>query len=532
MIIPRRVFLKQVGLGTAGLSLAAGAPDAFGSPAATSGNLPRSSPEEQGVDSAAILGFLDALRKSGLEVHSFMMVRHGQVIAEGWWSPYRPDLNHMLYSLSKSFTSTAVGLAAKEGKLSVDDSVISFFPADLPPAVSPNLTALKIKHLLTMSVGHTEDSTPKIKYEQNWVKAFLALPIPQLPGSLFLYNSGATYILSAIVQKVTGMKLIDYLTPRLFQPLAIREMTWETCPLGINTGGWGLAIQTESIAKFGLLYLQKGRWNGEQLVPASWVEEATSFKIQQPAKPGENLDELKRTDEWHQGYCYQFWRSRHNAYRADGAFGQFSIVIPQHDAVIAMTSESSSMGEQMSLIWEHLLPAMQPQSLPPRGKSLSELKARLAHLALLPPKATPTSPVAEQISGKTFHVEPNSLDVQSVTFTLVPGQCQFVLVDKTGEYPITCGVERWIDGKTSMPGTPPKLSVGKLAPIQPILASATWRDKQTLEMTWRFYDTPHHDTVTCHFDGSRVSVNFMSSISQLQPDHTETRPVLEGKLAA
>ena len=531
MIYRRRVFLKQLGLGAAALSLKSPVSHCLGQELAA-GQLPRSSPEAQGVSSTDILKFLEALQKSGLEVHSFMMIRHGKVIAEGWWSPYRADLNHMLYSLSKSFTSTAVGLAVNEGKLTVNDPVISFFPAELPAKVSPNLSALKIKHLLTMSVGHTEDSTRKIRTEEDWVKTFLALPIPEPPGSLFLYNSGATYMLSAIVQKVSGQKLIDYLTPRLFQPLAIREMTWETCPRGINTGGWGLALQTESIAKFGLLYLQQGQWNGSPIIPAQWVEEATTFKIQQPAKEGQNLDELKRTSEWHQGYCYQFWRSRHNAFRADGAFGQFSIVMPEQDAVIAMTSESSNMGDQMSLVWDYLLPAMKPDALPPDSQASQALESRLAKLALLPPKAGPASPLAARISGKTYRIEPNSLNVQSVGFTFAPDRCRFDLKDNQKEFPILCGYDFWMRGKTSMPGTPPKLTTGPLAPVQDIAASASWKDQRTLEMTWRFFDTPHHDTVTCQFDGDAISVKFLSSVAQLQPDHPETRPVLQGKIVA
>jgi len=200
-------------------------------------------------------------------------------------------LNHMLYSLSKSFTSTAIGFAVTEGKLTVNDTVISFFPDQLPDQVSENLAALRVKDLLTMSVGHAEDTTPLMTKQENWVKAFLALPIQNRPGSTFLYNSGATYMQSAIVQKVSGQKVINYLQPRLFRPLGLEGMTWETCPRGINTGGWGLSIQTDALAKFGQFYLQKGTWNGRNILPAAWIEEATTFKIQQPAASGTDLEQ-------------------------------------------------------------------------------------------------------------------------------------------------------------------------------------------------------------------------------------------------
>ncbi len=293
--IARRAFLKQLGLGAAGLGLATELEQCLAAGDGSGGKLPRSAPEAQGMPSGAILAFLDAIQQGPHEFHSFMLVRHGQVIAEGWWSPYGPKLNHMLYSLSKSFTSTAVGFAVAEGRLKVEDRVVSFFPQDLPAAPSEELSALRVRDLLTMSVGHGEDSMPAMTKSDNWVRTFLSLPIRNRPGSAFLYNSGATYMLSAVVQTVTGQKVIEYLEPRLFRPLAITGMTWETCPRGINTGGWGLSIQTEGLAKFGQLYLQKGAWNGKQLLPASWIEEATSFKIQQPPGPGPTSRPSRRT---------------------------------------------------------------------------------------------------------------------------------------------------------------------------------------------------------------------------------------------
>jgi CubicO group peptidase (beta-lactamase class C family) len=386
-----------------------------------------------------------------------MLVRHGQVIAEGWWSPYAADLNHMLYSLSKSFTATAIGFAVTEGRLKVEDPVISFFPNDLPGSISENLTALRVKHLLTMSVGHAKDSTPIIEKTDNWVKTFLALPIENPPGSTFLYNSGASYMLSAIVQQLTGQKVIDYLGPRLFQPLAIEGMTWETCPRGINTGGWGLSIQTEGLAKFGQLYLQKGAWNDKPILPAAWIEEATTFKIQQPAASGQDLEDTKKTSEWHQGYGYQFWRTRHDAYRADGAFGQYTIVLPDQDAVICITGESASMPGEFDLIWEYLLPAMKENVLPPDPVSQARLKQKLASLALLPPKAQATSPLMAGISGKSFKIEGDA-KVQSVSFKFQKNSCTFTLKDARGEHLITCGIEKWVNGRTDMPGTPPKLT--------------------------------------------------------------------------
>ena len=208
-------------------------------------SLPRSSPEIEGVSSKGIMDFLDAVGNSKNELHSIMIVRHGKVIAEGWWDPYRPDLKHTLYSLSKSFTSTAVGFAVAEKKLTLNDKVISFFPDKLPEKISDNLSALTIKDLLSMSAGQAPDPSGPVAGSDDWIKTFFATPILNKPGSVFLYNSAATYMLSAIVQKVTGQKIIEYLAPRLFDPLGIVGMDWETDPSGINVGGWGLRVKTE-----------------------------------------------------------------------------------------------------------------------------------------------------------------------------------------------------------------------------------------------------------------------------------------------
>jgi len=529
VILSRRKFLARIGIGAAGMWLVAMHPRYMEGAQMTRDHLPRSTPEAQGMSSQAILAFLEAVDRSKHEFHSLMVVRHGKVIAEGWWSPYRAGSPHMLYSLSKSFTSTAVGLAVAEGKLTVKDRVITFFPKDLPAAISDHLADLRVKDLLTMSVGHGEDSTASLWDQDNWVKQFLSLPIPNPPGTQFLYNSGATFMLSAIVQKVSGVKLLDFLEARLFQPLGISGATWETAPQGINTGGWGLKLQTEALAKFGLLYLQQGKWDDRQLLPASWIAEATSFKIQQP---GGDLERLKQQSDWHQGYCYQFWRCRHNAYRGDGAFGQYCIVMPDQDAVIAITSESPSMQGELDLIWEHLLPAMKTEAIAADQSSQSQLAKRLGSLALQPPKALKSSAAAARVSRREFVLEPNDAGIRSVGFAFKRDSCMFTATNAGGSHTIHCGLASWILGRTSMPGTPPKLTKGKLGPVSQIAASGTWKDEITFEMTWRFYETPHHDTVTCRFEGDQLTVEFLDSMTAMAPGKKDQRNPWRGRLKA
>ena len=532
MTLNRRAFLKQMGVGTAGVGLLSFVPGCQSTPrAADAGKLPGSTPEAEGVSSAGILAFLDAVQHSKHELHSFMLVRHGRVVAQGWWSPYGPEFNHTLYSLSKSFTSTAVGFAVAEGKLRVDDQVVSFFPKDLPENVSDHLAALRVKDLLTMAVGNAKEPTGSMVEQQNWIKTFLAWPIPNWPGTQFMYNSAATYMLSAIVQEVTRQRILDYVQPRLFAPLSIQGATWETCPRGINVGGWGLSIQTEGLAKLGQLYLQKGVWQGRQILPAQWVEEATTFKIQQPlpVKPSRPNDQ----NDWLQGYGYQFWRCRHNAFRGDGAFGQFMIVMPEQDAVVAITAETSDMQGELDLVWGHLLPAMKPTPLPHNRHSEAQLREKLSSLVLAPPQGQPSSLLAGRISGKLFKLDSNELGLESASFAFDRDGCIFKLRDSQAEYPIACGIGRWRRGETALPGTPPRLISGGAPPRgtkAKLAASGTWVDQKTFSMVFRYYETPHHDTVTCRFDDSKVQITFMNSMAQMSPTPKDKRPMLQGTM--
>ena len=319
--------------------------------------LPRSTPEAEKVSAKGISNYLKAAKESGQEIHSLMVLRHGKVVAEHWMGDNAPDKNHILNSVSKTFTATAIGFAVAENRLKVTDKVISFFPNDLPSEISPNLAELEIKDLLSMTCGHATDPTSSIrKGDTSWENQFLATPFVHKPGTKFVYNSLGTYMLSAIVQKVTGQKVIDYLYPRLFRPLGIAGAEWQTSPSDVNCGGWGLFIKTEDMAKMGQFLLQKGKWNGKQLLPEAWFDEATSIHIMQPEA---NAGKLKPKDsDWVQGYGYQVWRCRYNAFRADGAKGQFIVVLPEKDAVIVTTANVDDMQAELNLIWKYILPAL------------------------------------------------------------------------------------------------------------------------------------------------------------------------------
>ena len=305
----------------------------------------------------------DIAKDETQDMHSVMILKDGKVIYEKWMSEGNELTPHVLNSVSKTFTSTAVGLAIHEGKLNLDDKVISFFPDKLPENLNENVAMMTVRNLLTMNTGHEKDPSKLRNTEQDWERCFLASDLKREPGTIFCYNSLATYMLSAIVQRVTGENLVDYLYPRLFRPLGINNVHWDESPTGVKTGGWGLYLKTEDLAKLGQLLLQGGVWEGKQIVPAEWVKEMSSAQV--PCVPaGKNSDmlpqmlkDVKKSD-WLQGYGFQMWRCRHNAFRADGANGQYIIVIPDKNAVIVTTAHVRGMQAEINYLWKHFLPVL------------------------------------------------------------------------------------------------------------------------------------------------------------------------------
>jgi len=483
-------------------------------------SLPRSTPEAQGVSSKMIRQFIAAANASGIGWHSFMLLRRGYVLAEGWWKPFEPSFTHTLYSLSKSFTSTAIGLLVAEKKLTVDDTVISFFPDEIPASVDDHLKQMKVKHLLTMNTGHAEDTLPKMRASDNtWTKTYLSLPVMFEPGSHFLYNTGNTYMLGAIIYKITGQTLAQYLQLRLFEPLNIKDYNWETSPQGLNTAGYGLRVKTEDIAKLGHMYLQKGKWNDKEILPETWVKEATSYQTKSQENNG----------DWSQGYGYQFWRcSPHEVYRGDGAFGQFCIVMPEQDAVMAVTSESWDMQKSMITIWENILPAFNANALPEDKTEYASLKKDLKELVLPVPKGK----IIEGFSStKTpvYKLDKNDFGITGMAFTYSKNSCVWTITGQKETTSITFGWENWLVNKDSIAypfPVPNRINVPSK-----IAGTATWIYPQsgdtTLQLTARFVEAIHADTIVCSFT-DKLIVSFMNSVSENSKTDQEKRMKLTG----
>ncbi len=450
----------------------------------------RSTPQEQGVSPEAVLNFIHELEQARTQdmrqdIHSFMLLRHGYVIAEGWWAPYTGEMSHAMFSLSKSFTSTAIGFAVSEGLLSVEDKVVTYFTKECPQPAG-YLAKLRIKDLLTMSTGQDPESTRQMLYREDgdWVKAFFEAEVTKEPGSQFLYNSGATYLLSVMIQRVTGCKLVDYLEPRLFEPLGIEHPNWNECPKGYNTGGFGIWLHTEDLAKLGQLYLNKGKWDGRQILPQDWVEEATGYQIN---NIGNDQD-----PDWREGYGYQFWRCRHHAYRGDGAYGQYCVILPEQDMVCVITAGMCDKQKPLDALWNNILPGVDHL---PEDSDDSRLTAKLASLQVLLPDGSSTSKLAASIDGRVFKLEKNTSGFASVAFRFEKDHIRMSVNHAREAAEFKIGIGCWIENIITRKG---RRSLAYMTGI--------WTDENTLFIQNRLVETPYAYHYKFTFRDGKASV--------------------------
>jgi CubicO group peptidase (beta-lactamase class C family) len=444
--------------------------------------LPRSTPAEQQVDPSAVLALLDALEaRSDIEMHSLMVVRHGHVVAEGWWAPYSPDRVHLLYSVSKTFTATAAAFARDEGLLDLDDTVLSHFPELEDDVVDPRSRRILLRHVAAMASGHTRDTMGEAFAgdRDEPVRGFLTIPPDEEPGTVFAYNQPCTYALAAVIQRESGQSLSDYLRPRLFDPLGIGDVWWQSWPPGRELGFTGLHARTEDVAKLGQLYLQRGRWGEQQLIPEEWVEEATSKHVDNPHEP--NVD-------WRQGYGYQFWMHRHG-YRGDGAFGQFCVVLPEHDTVVATTASTEQMQAVLDAMWEHLLPGLGVRN--PSEEAGEELASRLSGLRILPLGGSIEAPGGEESHRFEVVAGGEAPHVTAVTCRTTAAGLEVGLVEGDA-----CSWFAVGDGEWALSST----TDGEGGTL-PVAASGGWVDDRGLAVDVLFLESAHRFHVRATLGG-------------------------------
>jgi CubicO group peptidase (beta-lactamase class C family) len=467
--------------------------------------LRRASPMSTDTDPAAILQALDVIEREGIELHSLLIWHNGALITEAYWKPFAPERPHMMHSVTKSFTSMAVGLAIEEGLLSLDDRVVSFFPDHLPAVVPSNLAQLQVRHLLTMTSGHHRGISGGAwrQLTTSWIRDYLERPIPNLPGEVFVYDSASSYMLAAVVQKVTGRLLVDYLDEKVFSPMQMSgAIRWDIGPDGVNTGGNGLVCCASDMLKLGIVHLQNGRWNGRHILPEDWVREATTAKLRDVVLgtfTGQHYlgpDELEEgaAPDLREGYGYHWWVGPHDSFSANGLFGQYCIVLPKQNAVVAFTGGMHDDDRRVhSIVYDLLRPAL-------GAMTAGDFDRRIADLRLATqPGPADTSHAPESWSGG-YDIGDNDQQVQSIALSPSGDQIVFEMKDHRGTHTISAGIGRWVESVTTMTGAPIHHSYDPPEGLR-VLACARWLPPKDnwacLEMDWLFVETAFRDTVRC-----------------------------------
>ena len=474
--------------------------------------LERVSPNQVGLDVKKLAELYQFLARPDMGLHSFMILRHGKVACEGFWAPYAPEKPHTLFSASKTFTGLAVGFAVQEGKLSLEDRVVDWFPERLPSKHCENMEKMKVKHLLTMSTGFAKDphdfpwprpddvlatgphcchqgvELPQI----DWVRNFFNHYVAYEPGTEFVYCTHGTYMLSVIVQKAVGETVSQYLNRKLFTPMGISNPSWETGPDGYSVGGWGLMLTTEQLAKVGQMMLDGGRWEGKEILSPHWIKDATSVHVTM-----EHLDEPDIA-----GYGYQMWIDRREGcYLFRGAFGQICAVIPGKDMVIAYTggSDSQARRDAWEKIWELAVESAGTENLS-TGED-DELKDVLASLSIPTAQGRPSwqVPEAAQWSGKVYVFGDNRLNFSkfSMTFAQQAGQPDFLTLGLAGEsFTVPVGYRTWLRGKTCVKTEQTDTDVSII--FEHVSCSGAW-ENNTYHLVMCFDETSYINTISVTF---------------------------------
>lgn len=466
------------------------------------------SPKSIGVSTKVINEFLSDAEKRGYEYHSLMVLRHGQVAVEWYNEPYNKDTPHQVYSVSKSFTSTAIGFAISEGHIDLETKVLDIFPDYAPKKPDKRFQKLTVRNLLRMSSGK-QPSFLSDKAKIDWIEDYINSPWVFEPGEKFLYINENIFMLSAIINRVTGMCMRDYLDTRLFKPLGIDYPFWETDRNGVEAGGWGLYLKTEDLAKFTLCYLQGGKYNGVQVIPEEWAREATKKQIDNPQnRPG--------TDSSY-GYGYCFWKNSvtENSFRADGMFSQFGIGIPEYDAAVIVTSAITEETDCLEFLFKYFPRAfcenddeasIENQHIEPlyiSDRSLKEaeienryIKFRKKHLLNLIGFEMSVLPMAI-----TYMLTDKPGNIDMVKFSFNETDCTMEWTEKTETNTITLGLDARY-----------RYSKMRLGGIDfTVCANARWLDDESLLVTIRPINTVGKRNLIFEFRPRDKVVMFPSS---------------------
>jgi len=471
-----------------------------------------STPEEQGIDSAMILAMLQEIQQKDLNVHSVLIIRHGYLVTEVYFPPYTREIKHPLHSISKSVTSTMTGIAIEEGHIeSVQQKVLDFFPVIAKETKDNNLKDLTVEHLLTMSAGFNTNTLPNF-YNQDLSFDSIEYILTHSnvlwkPGETFFYDSGMPHVLSAIIQQTSGLTLEAYAQKKLFEPLGITDFSWQSDPQGITTGYTGLSLQPRDMAKYGYLYLHNGKWNGKQIVPATWVESSTTGHMETKGLMNAAEDD---------GYGYYWWIDSFGGYSAHGHGGQYIFVVPGLDMIVVFTSSlpDHEFPTPHQLVKTYLLSAAQSaQPLADNPQIFNQLTAEIANIQNPEKPVVPLPEIAKEISGKTFQITGDAPAGWPETLTLTfPGENTYIseMVTPEGTFTLIGGLNNVFfmnklgsEGETIMP------------------LRGYWQDDHTFveEQNFNLSSEIQFFTVTYTFESKKMFMNVESSMGYFSALH-------------
>ena len=485
--------------------------------------IKRVTPEAVGIRSEEIERLLDELGSGYTEMHGLMIMRNGKICAEGWWSPYAPGIVHGLQSLTKTYAATAVGIAYTEGLLRLEDRVIDIFPEQTPAQPSDYLKLLTVRDVLCMGCGMETMPRPA----KDWIRDFLATPVIHRPGTTYMYNSTGSTLLGAIVRKLTGLGLHDYLTPRLFDKIGIDadNLKWLTMPDEMEVGGGGLYATTEDNLRLMKLYADGGVWNGERILAADYVEKATSLQNESATEARNNPD----AKDNFVGYGFQIWMCRpKGVYRADGAMGQFSVVVPDKDMIISINETASGAHwaqTTLDVLWDFLSRIDHDGPLPEEPEKAQHLSRRMQTLAIPAPVFQPFCPRTSDISGKVFRVTSGSFgfenqmsrfmtgapaaeDIERFSLTFGVGSCTMELYQ--GSTPQVLKIAT--DGTRQL-----NLIETDASPCSRLLLNGAWSGQETFSVTARWAETCFEKRLDFAFSDGAVRITTQSTVGGFGP---------------
>lgn len=456
-------------------------------------------PEAVGISPESIINFMNRLEQYNICMHSFILVRYGKVAAETYYYPYRADTLHRMFSVTKSFVSLAIGLLTAEGKISLDDRIIDHFPEKLPHGgVHPYIAKTTIQDMLMMASAHARTSWSNLP-ERDWVKTFFVVEPSHLPGTIFSYDTSSSHTLAALVEKLTGLPLLDYLRSKFLDEIGFSKEAYITKdPLGISLGGSGLNATPMDLAKVAWIVMQMGEYRGKQYLPRQYLAEAVKKQIDTSVK-GNTIDEQ-------QGYGYQFWRVRNNGYAMFGMGGQLAVCFPDKDLMLVTTADTQGdpcgVPIIMDSFFKNIYQNLSDQPLPKDPLKWSELKELLANSEIKPLKGMQNSNMADIVNGKEFLFSDNPMGLKSLKLELDKEYGKFCYINQTGSHKLLFGFN--------------KLVVSRFPYYDfKCAASATWITDNTLVIQIRVVDEEQGTlTIQLAFKDDTVTV-FMKKANGL-----------------